>query len=358
MDVYFYPHKYLRDRHLDTIRRSHEFSVLNPEIAYNRRGDQVSETISKNSRLNITWKQLIPLINLKARPKGAVNGSVLYIWGGLAITGLFIVDLDNPWSLTGYNLRAMSIYRHIIRFILLSDRCVEIRCLSNACRESLRSLFGQRVFDKSFVCYPRLPSSPLRPLTHSPSVRFLFVGTQFEIKGGYSLIRAFQRLRSKYSSCSLDLVTYCPEERLDDLGNLTGITFHRPIFSRDEIMANFMCNSDVLVLPTFAESFGMVALEALSCGLAVITTDVYALKEIVRQDVNGYVIKPPLSVWDGCLPSKYFYMLAEFKHKIRQADTSDFESLLYFYMSKYLNNRTLLEQAKEASLRIYNDTFQ
>ena len=41
--VYFYPHSYLRDRQLETIRQWPLSEVINPEIALNRVGNQVNK---------------------------------------------------------------------------------------------------------------------------------------------------------------------------------------------------------------------------------------------------------------------------------------------------------------------------
>jgi len=116
-------------------------------------------------------------------------------------TGNFIVDLDNPWSLTGFNLRAMPLYKSILRYILASSRCLEIRCISEACRLSLKALFGQTVYDKASVHYPFIPQKvPSVPSVIPEPCRFLFVGTQFEIKGGEALLKAFRRV---YEKCHL-----------------------------------------------------------------------------------------------------------------------------------------------------------
>lgn len=50
---------------------------------------------------------------------------------------------------------------------------------------------------------------------------------------------------------------------------------------------------DILIFPTVYESLGMVALEALSAGLGIITTDTFALREFVHHDKNGYLIENP-----------------------------------------------------------------
>ena len=55
--VYFYPHSYLRDRQLETIRKWSSSEVVNPEIALNRVGNQVDKkkalSLIVKSRLKI-----------------------------------------------------------------------------------------------------------------------------------------------------------------------------------------------------------------------------------------------------------------------------------------------------------------
>lgn len=48
--------------------------------------------------------------------------------------------------------------------------------------------------------------------------------------------------------------------------------------------------ADVLVMPSHYESFGMVALEALSCGTTVIATDVTGISPLVRTFPKGHII--------------------------------------------------------------------
>ena len=49
--------------------------------------------------------------------------------------------------------------------------------------------------------------------------------------------------------------------------------------------------SDVFVLPSFEETWGLVVNEAMACGLPVITTDrVGAAVDLVREGENGFVV--------------------------------------------------------------------
>ncbi|MFO0697635.1 MAG: glycosyltransferase family 4 protein [Nitrospira sp.] len=355
--IYFYPHAYLRDRHLDTIRNWPREQVINPWVA-DRKGAQVNAKSSLSKSVSLSWKQRLPLMNLKCRPKDVPCNGIVYVWGGVIGTGPFIVDLDNPYALTGYNIRAMSIYRFILDAILSSPRCLEIRCLSNACKQTLGLLFSDQVCRKARVCYPHLPKMLDRVEDENQrGCRFLFVGTQFELKGGPALLRAFRRVYETNHSVSLTLITHLSLEYRALAESCPGVTVHEARFTREEIWGRFMKEADVLVHPTYIESFGMVVLEALSHGLAVIATDVYALEEMVIDGENGFLLKPPISVWDGVKPSRYHYDWKNFKRYVQQTDTTTFEQDLEGAMVKMLQGFPQLLRMKQASIDLFIQRF-
>jgi D-inositol-3-phosphate glycosyltransferase len=59
---------------------------------------------------------------------------------------------------------------------------------------------------------------------------------------------------------------------------------------KQEHMPYFYSAADVCVIPSYYESFGLVALESLACGTPVVATDVGDLKNIIRQGKTGYVV--------------------------------------------------------------------
>ncbi len=54
----------------------------------------------------------------------------------------------------------------------------------------------------------------------------------------------------------------------------------------------FLASGDIFVLPTRYDAFANVCLEAMSCGLPVITTPANGAAELIRDDVNGYRAAP------------------------------------------------------------------
>ena len=68
-------------------------------------------------------------------------------------------------------------------------------------------------------------------------------------------------------------------------------------------MSQFLAVSDVLLLPSELESFGLVALEAMACEVPVIATRVGGIPEVVRDGVDGFLydVGDVRSMADGCL---------------------------------------------------------
>ena len=358
--IHFYEHDYLRDRQLDTIRYWPRDEVLNLERFADRQGAQVSRSRTLHGSVRPSWRQRVPLLNVKRRPRGLPADAIVYSWGAIVATGPFIVDLDSPYALTGYNLKAMPLYRRLLERALGHPRCVEIRCMSKACRETVRALFGDRIYGKAQVHYPRL-SSPRRDgdgvPTSDPHCRFLFVATQFEIKGGAALLSAFRRVQEQVPTARLDIVSHVPTARREVITRCSGVMVHEATFTREEIRDRFLRQSDVLVHPTYVDSFSMVVLEALSEGVAVIATDVYAIREMVHDGVNGVLLQPPLSIWDGCMPSPYYFKLEKMPEIIGRTDTSTFEGQLARAMLALALDPARRHATKAASRDVFTTEF-
>jgi N-acetyl-alpha-D-glucosaminyl L-malate synthase BshA len=54
-------------------------------------------------------------------------------------------------------------------------------------------------------------------------------------------------------------------------------------------LVEILASSDLFLIPSQSESFGLAALEAMSCGLPVISSSVGGLPELVRHNETGYI---------------------------------------------------------------------
>lgn len=119
---------------------------------------------------------------------------------------------------------------------------------------------------------------------HLGPVKILFVGGEFYRKGGQSLLDAFHKLDS--GSAELHIITRTKIDQQESIFVYNDLEPNSP-----ELISKFQ-ESDVFVFPTLADSFGIVALEAMSTGLPVIATNIGALPEIVKNGEHGYIIEP------------------------------------------------------------------
>ena len=70
---------------------------------------------------------------------------------------------------------------------------------------------------------------------------------------------------------------------IEDAVTLSGLIKH-------EKLPYFYSAADVCVVPSYYESFGLVALESIACGTPVVAADVGDLQNIIHQGETGYVV--------------------------------------------------------------------
>ena len=116
----------------------------------------------------------------------------------------------------------------------------------------------------------------------------LFVGNLIKRKNVDSLLEAKKIANSDYY---LVVVGDGPlfkklKKKVED-ENIRDVIFTG---SRDDV-ENIIPSCDLLVLPSFSESFGLVLIEALACGKPVIGSNVGGITEIITDDV-GFLVDP------------------------------------------------------------------
>jgi glycosyltransferase involved in cell wall biosynthesis len=70
------------------------------------------------------------------------------------------------------------------------------------------------------------------------------------------------------------------------------IRFTTHFVGNQEDVAPWFAVADIVTVPSYKESFGLVALEAMSCGRLLIASNVEGLREIVEDGVNGILVEP------------------------------------------------------------------
>ena len=122
----------------------------------------------------------------------------------------------------------------------------------------------------------------------------LFVGVLNGRKGEFDLIKAMQKVFSVYPDANLLIIGNGPTKEIafkmvKKLNLEDNITFI-PNVKYDE-MSKYYRASDLFVLPSYSEGLPKVLLEAMACGTPVIASDIPAHREILKDNVTGYLFK-------------------------------------------------------------------
>lgn len=127
-------------------------------------------------------------------------------------------------------------------------------------------------------------------------IQYLFLGRLEKRKGIYDIVDALARLRQ------LDRLAHCHvvaagdgdvqevralirDEGLEESVSIEGWVDRQRV-------VDLLAESHVLLLPSYNEGLPMALLEAMACGLTVITTPVGGIPEVVRDQENGLLIEP------------------------------------------------------------------
>jgi D-inositol-3-phosphate glycosyltransferase len=171
--------------------------------------------------------------------------------------------------------------------------------------------------DRVFVVPPGVDLATFQPLDRTEARRkigydsgrvLLFVGRLERLKGVEIAIRALALLRDREHD-DLRLIVLGEDSRDGDESEkerLKAVAAAVGVRDRVDFLGSvaqhelpyFYAAADACVMPSYSESFGLVALEAQACGCPVVASGVSGLRSVVRDDVSGYLI-------DGHDPAEY-----------------------------------------------------
>jgi len=116
---------------------------------------------------------------------------------------------------------------------------------------------------------------------HSRNV--LFVGIDWERKGGPILLKAFEKVLKEFPDATLTIVGCDPGNIQLPNCNIAGRV---PV----EKVPGYYHLATVFCLPTLREPFGIVFVEAMNYQLPVVANNIGCIPDMVKNDYNGYLI--------------------------------------------------------------------
>jgi glycosyltransferase involved in cell wall biosynthesis len=173
-------------------------------------------------------------------------------------------------------------------------------------------------------------------------IKALFVGRLVEQKNPLIVVKAFEKLQHINLPISLKIIG---DGKLKE--EIENYIFHNQIqnikilgrMSQSEVIQE-MQNAHLLIAPSKAEAMSMSILEAISCGMFVLASNISGNKELIMDGFNGYFVKEETDIIEKV---KLFY-----KEKFTQ--NYQYPEELF----KYLNQK----YAWEKTVSDYKELFE
>lgn len=111
----------------------------------------------------------------------------------------------------------------------------------------------------------------------------LFVGVDWERKGGAILLEVFKKVLDVHPDASLTIVGCSPKNIKLPNCNIVGKI---PV----ESVSKYYNSASIFCLPTLREPFGVAFIEAMSFHLPIVANNIGCVPDLVVNDYNGYLI--------------------------------------------------------------------
>ncbi len=124
---------------------------------------------------------------------------------------------------------------------------------------------------------------------------FLYVGRILADKGLFELIKAYKNLKIKKINCELwicgilnaENISSISKTQIEDWKDIPGIRW----LDQEKYIENIYKQVDCVVLPSYREGMPKTLLEAGSMGLPSVATDVPGCRNIIQDNVNGFLCR-------------------------------------------------------------------
>jgi glycosyltransferase involved in cell wall biosynthesis len=250
-----------------------------------------------------------------------------------------------------------------MKHLILKDNFKKLIFWSEAGKSTIRTYGGvsdERILNKVAVVYPAIRKVSENLINYSNKDVNIFFSGDFFRKGGVNVIDAFERAKNIYPGIQLTLCcdeksdfntsnTELRNEYLKKIHNIGGIT-NRGRIPRDELINTILPQTDIYLLPTYAEAFGYAILEAMAYGIPVISTNLFAIPEMIQHNTTGFLID--VSEYD-CEQLFKGYFVNDIPDDFNNYVTEE----LYKYLCLLIDSAELREKFGNAGLETARSKF-
>lgn len=265
------------------------------------------------------------------------------------------IDLPVVTTLHGTDITLVGnhpVYKPAVEFSI--NHSDKVTAVSDSLRDETYELFSihkeievipnfidnqQFIKDENCGCRAQMAPDAEKIIIHVSNLR--------KVKRIQDVIQVFYRIQKEINA-KLIIVGEGPEwEKANQLVHELGIDHKVKNLGKINDFQNVLCSSDLFLLPSEKESFGLAALEAMAAKVPVISSNAGGIPEVNIDGETGFVL--PIGDVEGMAEKAIMLlkdpkMLHEFKHNAKkQAVRFDQKNIIPMYENLYLS---VLEKAQ------------
>lgn len=270
----------------------------------------------------------------------------------------YMAEFDVPLALHGYKIHVHRRAYKIARQQMERPQLRALLVFSDWARRSFELHYGPEVGAKCRTIYPLAFEGAYCGSFEQRKYDFSFISTGFRIKSGPELVRAFCRARMQLNSdARLCVVTRLADARqmLGDLDVYEGVEWREATLTELQI-ADLLAETRCLLHPSLSDSFGVVVLEALAGGCAVIASDIASFPEMVGEE-NGWILRIPTAAVVGDTYITEFGTVKYHEDYLNTLSLHQFENTLFERMMDFMVDPLRARKMMEASFALYERKF-
>lgn len=118
--------------------------------------------------------------------------------------------------------------------------------------------------------------------------RLVYAGKISDSKGVFELVKALPIILQRYPNTELTLIGNATEEQKERLYRNAEYSTHLKLVNASSqlCMSRILKQNDIFILPSYYEALGLVAIEALACGLFAVTTEIEGLMKLLGEAIK------------------------------------------------------------------------
>lgn len=175
-------------------------------------------------------------------------------------------------------------------------RALFVSCISYFCRSQCMLFAPMEQWQRMHIVHCGVEPALFEQVSHRQTGRrLLYTGRLAAVKGLPILLEGLATLKVTYPEMLLTIVGDGPDRaQLEQMTVQLGLTENVDFvgYQSQAKVRQYMQETDVFVLPSFAEGVPVSLMEALAAGVPVVTTQIAGVSELVEDGVSGYLVPP------------------------------------------------------------------